>query len=280
MQLFLDFRTEYGICKETNLLQRHNRLLKIITFTPKTSKRNKEIYKELMDIHKSFPFLRNSMEYANNRNSIIIIGILLGLTLSMRNIFILPYMIMFFYSAKQYRIQVSELLLIWLIMALTVAISFIPIIFHIQELTFPFIPWNIHFITYFLYMEFDIHFYNEFFSLNPFIIQSTVLIPFYMVSILFLISVFLFVYCESDSDVYFYGGIMLFATIIVHFAYHTLMTDFSTAFWNSRADISYFIFCIPFLYRTLLNSREKPNPILDYILEWRENRSQNKSSDL
>ena len=166
----------------------------------------------------------------NRFASQLMIGILLGLFLSTRNVFAMCYIMMFLYFIKSKQISWGAMSKICVIIFLTFAFTFIP---------------------------FVINFQNEFLISNPFIVQSDVLIPSYItISILFF-SLFIFWFCKNNIEIFFYSGLILFGTICIHFTYHIITQGFDLAFFGSRGDVSYFIFCIPFFYYFLLHSNKK-----------------------
>jgi len=164
----------------------------------------------------------------NKFSNQIFIGILLGLFISTRNVFAICYIIMFMYFLKSKQISLLSLFKICVIIFLTFVFTFIP---------------------------FVINFQNEFLISNPFIVQSDVLIPTYLTVAIIFSSFFYFYFCRNNLDIFFYSGIILFATICIHFIYHIILHGFDLAFFGSRADVSYFIFCIPFFYYFLINSK-------------------------
>jgi hypothetical protein len=52
---------------------------------------------------------------------------------------------------------------------------------------------------------------------------------------------------KNKNDVFFYSGIILFITVIIHYIHLIGVSSFNEAFFESRADISYFILSSPFL---------------------------------
>jgi len=147
-------------------------------------------------------------------------GILIGLMLSTRNVFVIPYIITFLYILKYKTISIKEVFYIGIITILTFVSTFIPFIYnHIEE----------------------------FKIMNPFIIQSDYLMPQYLTVICVIVSSLFVFLVKSKEDVYFYSGIALFMTISIYFVYHLIHSGFTESFFNSRVDISYFILSMPFL---------------------------------
>lgn len=166
----------------------------------------------------SIVFFHKQKELTLNR--IVITGILTGLFLSTRNVFAIPYLIAFLFAWKTNRITFWKLILMGTIAILTFATTFLPfVIGHLED----------------------------FKTMNPFLVQSTFLIPFgYTLGFIAMAVIFGFL-CAKVEDVYFFSGLTLFISIAVYFIYHIINTGFATAYYGSIVDISYFILCIPFL---------------------------------
>lgn len=97
---------------------------------------------------------------------------------------------------------------------------------------------------------------HTFMKLNPFITQGDVLMPFsYIIGFLALAFVFPLL-CKKYSDIWFYSGLLLFMTITGHVIY-ALSDSGIDAYLTSGADISYYIFCYPFLLKTIVNKDEE-----------------------
>ncbi len=148
-------------------------------------------------------------------------ALLSGFFLSTRSIFILVYIVTFFSSYLRKEVKFTPLVKYSLI-ALSVFI--------------------------FTFLPFILFFKNEFFIMNPFIIQSAFLIPKGYIFIFVLISIVFSFYVKNDIDTYFYSGVSLFVSIAIYFLYHLSNTGFYKTLFASNADISYFIFCVPFLF--------------------------------
>lgn len=155
-----------------------------------------------------------------------ILAILTGLLLSTRSIYILVYFVFFISSLTLREITFKRLLLFLSVALLAFLSSFLPLI---------------------------VHFKDEFFTMNPFIIQSSFLIPSYYTAIFILISIVLAFLVKSKSDKLFYSGISLFISILIYSIYHLVNYGYEKSYLNSNVDISYFIFCMPFLLIYLLN---------------------------
>ena len=174
-----------------------------------------------------FVGVKNYSKFSNQ----LIIGILLGLFLSTRNVFAMCYIVLFMYFLKSKQISLGAIFKISVIIFLVFVFTFFP---------------------------FVINFQADFLANNPFTIQSNVLIPSYLTLAIVFFSSFLFLFCRNNIDIFFYSGTILFVTICIHFIYHIILDSFWVAFFGSKADISYFIFCIPFFYYFLLCSKKQP----------------------
>lgn len=156
------------------------------------------------------------------------IGILIGLVISTRNVYVIPFMIAFVYLLKNNKINIMNTVVISIVTIIAFIITFIPF------------TWN--------HIE-------EFKIINPFIIQSSALMPFKLSLIFILISIISGFLCKSTKDVYFYSSTILFLTIFGYFLYHFNKDGFYTTFFENSADISYFILGIPFaLYHLFLKN--------------------------
>lgn len=161
------------------------------------------------------------LNFDNSKRAILYKGILIGLVLSTRNVYIIVFAIATLYSLLNKKYQTIELFKIGCITIFTFALTFLPFVYN-------------HLV--------------DFLTMNPFIIQSSALMPSSLSFFCIIISIFTAFSVKSKEDVIFYSGIMLFLTILLYFGYTIFITDFETTFFKSKADISYFILCVPFLY--------------------------------
>jgi hypothetical protein len=159
-------------------------------------------------------------KYTMSLKSNLVFGVLVGLTLSTRNVFVIPYIITFIYALKSKRIDIKNTIYLGLICLITFAITFVPFV------------WN--------HMD-------DFLIMNPFIIQADGLIPFKYSLLFIIISIVLAFKCNQEIDVYFLSGLVLFLTILFYVVYKIIIYGFDRAFFMSGADITYFILCTPFL---------------------------------
>ena len=160
-------------------------------------------------------------------------GIIIGLLLSTRNVYAIPYVVLFLYALKNREISIKSTIIIGLISMLTFAATFLP---------------------------FVIGHFDDFLKMNPFIIQSSYLMPFEFSFACILLSFLSYFVVRNRQDVYFYSAIILFITITLHFVWMSTQHGIYNAFFNSKADVSYFILCIPFLLFHII-SLQKPREI-------------------
>ena len=173
-------------------------------------------------------FLENS-DFKKN-TSLITIGMMGGLLLSTRNVFALSYLLAFAYYFKIGKLDVKKSVIIGLVLISTFVLTFLPFV------------WN---------------FSGDFVNRNPFITQSSVLLPSYF-QILFFGICFVFIrFLKTKEDVIFYNMLILFITIIIYALYLTSVEGFEKAYFGSKIDISYLIFCLPFALYFQLNYEPK-----------------------
>ena len=159
----------------------------------------------------------------------LLFGLLFGLLLSTRNVFIVSYIITFIYLLNKKIISFNVILRIAVFTLLSFSMTFVP----------------------FLY-----NYISKFMEINPFIIQSSALIPFgYSVGII-LLSFLIGFLCKKETDVYFYSGIILFLAIIIHVVHAISIFNVYIAYIESAADISYFILCVPFFLYYLVSTND------------------------
>ncbi len=154
-----------------------------------------------------------------NLRSVLISGIMVGLLVSTRNVFVISYMICFLFLWRTGVIKFKQLVLLGGIGLIVFGLTFIPIVYG---------HWD------------------DFERMNPFIVQSTFLIPFEYTLFFAGLAVTTSFLCKFRNDVYFYNALVLFVSILIYMLYHIYNSGFYDAFTGSTVDISYFIFCIPF----------------------------------
>ncbi len=173
--------------------------------------------------------LYNRINKNKYNKSFFLSSVLSGLILSTRGVYILNYIITFISSFKKKEIKLKPLIIYTLISVVAFSSTFLPLIVFFPE---------------------------EFFKLNPFIVESSFLIPQAFVGLIILISILLTFFIKNESDRHFFNGLSLFVAISVYFLYHSVNVGFNQAFFGSTADISYFIFCIPFLFYFVLEENK------------------------
>lgn len=172
--------------------------------------------------------LLSLLYFLKNEKKSITKGIIIGLLLSTRNVYGIVYGIAFLFLLKKKKENLKELLLIGTIAIITFVVTFLP---------------------------FTYNFMNEFWEINPFKIQSSALLPFnYSISCI-LLSLAITLFIKKKEEIPFYAGISLFLTIVVYFIYWIFNIDFKTTFFDSFADITYFIFCVPFLLYYIITTK-------------------------
>jgi hypothetical protein len=160
---------------------------------------------------------------------LLFIGLLIGLSISTRNVLIIPFVIAFVFLLKNYIIKPKQFILLGFTSVLTFALTFLP----------------------FIYNHFE-----GFKIMNPFLIQSSSLVPFEYTLLFILIAFITGLLCKSINDIYFFSGLILFISIVIYFLYHINLVGFKNTFFGSDADISYFILCTPFCLFYVLSSKK------------------------
>lgn len=166
-----------------------------------------------------FVILYSLKQKVFTQKKILLIGIFIGLVLSTRNVFVIPFVILFVYLLNKKVISFFELISIGCISLLTFTTTFIPFV------------WGHH---------------EDFKVMNPFIIQSSGLMPLKYTLVFILLAFVGGFICKSKKDIIFYSGFILFLCIGFYFVYWFFQVGFNETFFESSADISYFILCIPF----------------------------------
>ncbi|WP_159021294.1 hypothetical protein [Formosa sp. L2A11] len=153
------------------------------------------------------------------------LALLTGLLLSTRSVYILPYVIFFLSSLVNQDITFKNIFLFLSIAFIAFTATFIPFIY--------FYP-------------------DDFFKMNPFIIQSSFLIPTAYTIVFIIIAIFLTFLVKTKTDKFFFSGLSLFIAILIYGIYYLVNYGFVTSYINSKMDISYFIFCMPFFITYLI----------------------------
>lgn len=175
------------------------------------------------------------MVFFNRKNKsirdIVLSGVFTGLVMSTRNVFVIPFIILFLYAIRYRQINMKQFVLMGVISLTVFALTFLP----------------------FVWGHFD-----DFKKMNPFLVQGTFLIPFeYTIGFIGLALVFGLI-CKSKEDVYLFSGLNLFIAIAVYFIYHFIISGFYNTYFGSLGDVSYFILCVPFLlYYAIIRAQQR-----------------------
>jgi hypothetical protein len=161
----------------------------------------------------------------------MIAGVITGLLLSTRHVFAPCYLVLFLYFLKTRKTDLISTVRIGLLTVLVFGLTFIP---------------------------FTVGHFNDFLKINPFVIQSSTLMPFSWVLVATAGSCMLFLFCKKDSDVFFYSGTVLFIIITTYFAWQIVHNSLETAYCGSSADVAYFIFCVPFFLCHACDGQRRP----------------------
>lgn len=171
--------------------------------------------------------------YQKSTKSHLVFGIIFGFLLSTRNVYVIPIIILFVFFLKSKRISFKNIIQVAAIAVVSFIATFLPFV------------WN--------------H-YDDFLLSNPFIIQSDFLLPL-QYSLCFVIIAFpVALFCKQNNDVYFFSGCLLFATILFYHFYITAQVGFQQSLYNSKADITYFVLCIPFFIQHILFEEKQKSP--------------------
>ncbi|HPI19343.1 MAG TPA: hypothetical protein PKY56_03155 [Candidatus Kapabacteria bacterium] len=177
----------------------------------------------------SILFFIHSLNMKKNRH-LLINGIIIGLLISTRNVLIIPYIILSIYLLKNKIYSMRDSLKIILIIFTAFVATFLP---------------------------FVVNHFQEFLEMNPFIIQSSFLMPSWLSIFCILLTFLSFYFIKEKEDIFFYSGFFLFTTIMIYFIYHLITDGLNATFFGSRADISYFILCTPFFFYFILKGNER-----------------------
>lgn len=176
----------------------------------------------------SILFFMDSLKMDRNKH-ILVHGVLIGLLLSTRNVFLIPYIVLFLYLLKNKRYGLTDILKIGVLVSVTFAMTFLP---------------------------FVINHLHSFLEINPFIVQSSFLMPAWLSLICIALTFVSFFWIKQKNEIFFLSGIFLFVTILMYFIYQIGINGFQNALYGSKTDISYFILCIPFLLYFVLNEKK------------------------
>ncbi|MDX2444290.1 MAG: hypothetical protein QNK30_10880 [Bacteroidales bacterium] len=161
---------------------------------------------------------------SSNRKNIIISGLIGGLLLSTRNVFVPVFLLFIINNLLRKKINLRMALLWGVSVLFSFLLSFSP---------------------------FLIFYFDDFLKMNPFIIQSSFLIPPGYIPVFILASVGIAYISKNDRSVIFFIGVLLFCIILIYFLFHISQIGIEKAYFGSVVDISYFIFSTPFLIYSL-----------------------------
>lgn len=170
-------------------------------------------------------FFGNTLKMKKNKH-ILFNGILIGLLLSTRNVLIIPFIVLFLYALKVKIYSFTDTAKIAVVVLIAFGFTFLP---------------------------FVVNHFKDFKVMNPFIIQSTYLMPTWLslTCVLFTVTTVFFTKCFRD--VVYFSGLYLFITILVYFLHQIFIEGFENVIFQNKADISYFILCVPFFIFYLLS---------------------------
>jgi len=149
-----------------------------------------------------------------------LMAFLTGFMLSTRSVFILPYTIFFLSYLLNKKVKFSKLVQFLLLAVAGFSLTFLPLVTFFKE---------------------------DFLKINPFIVESTFLIPMGYTVFFIVLALGLSFLVKSSEDRFFYSGLSLFLSILIYSIYHLVKVGFQAAYIDSLIDISYFILCVPFL---------------------------------
>lgn len=175
----------------------------------------------------------NSIDKQENRKSLYFWAVAIGLSLSTRSVFAIPVIISSLAALRRKEVSIKNMIIVLLIAGTVFFVTFLPFLIFSPE---------------------------NFFRINPFITQSSLLMPFYFSVCFIILAIGTSFLCKSGNDDYFYSGLVLFLTILGYFIYHIIKRGFTSAYYSSISDISYFILCAPFLQYYILREIHRKHP--------------------
>jgi hypothetical protein len=164
--------------------------------------------------------LYSEKSIARQNYSFYLSALLTGVILSTRMVFIMPFLSLGIMTLFSKKVSFPRLL-IWTALALF-------------AFTLTFLP-------------FYIGFQESFFVMNPFKVQSGFLLPSIYNYLFILVSIVLSLFFYNQLSLLLLSGYSLFISIFIYFVYHLMHSGLQGAYFQSGADISYFLFCVPFL---------------------------------
>jgi len=168
-------------------------------------------------------FYLEKINFANLKQ-LVLWGILGGIVFSTRTVFVITFILSFIYFLRIKKINFLQTT----IFGFSFVISFI--------LTF---------------LPFCLPFGSQFWEINPFIIQSSFLIPPSYIFLFITLAIIFSFFTHTVHDYFFYNGLVLFLTFFIYIMYHSVKSGFMTAYLESYFDVSYFILAIPFILFSL-----------------------------
>lgn len=171
-----------------------------------------------------FYFILSSRYIPNTTRKAFVLGIVGGFLLSTRNVFGLSFALLGFNFLFNKNVKLQNVI-IW---GTTVALSF-----------------GITFVPFLLF------YWEDFIRMNPFIIQSTFLLPSYFVIIFGVTTLATGIFCSEFETTVFLNGVLLFGIASVYFIFHVAESGIEKAYIGSIIDITYFVFCLPFFFYTI-----------------------------
>ena len=146
-------------------------------------------------------------------------AVMVGLALSTRSVFALAYVVYYLRILRRSTVNSARFFWMATVSAVAFLASFLPLL-----LIWP----------------------EEFHAMNPFIVQGSFLIPPVAIGLFFAGAV-VASYVLGKLHPALVSGVLLFGMIAVYALYHVVQIGWSAAYLESKIDISYFLFCVPFL---------------------------------
>ena len=168
----------------------------------------------------------------NKKSNLLITAIAGGFVMSTRSMFAFILVIYVMYMLKSKRLTFKKLFVWSALLLITFAVTFIP------------------FLAFF---------YNDFFRMNPFKVQSDFLLPTGYVIILLSLAVIAGSLCKNVKDMYWWIGLVFFSVFMVYAIRLCIIHGFANAYLNSIVDVSYILFSLPFLLLSISNFAEESN---------------------
>ena len=94
---------------------------------------------------------------------------------------------------------------------------------------------------------------EPFYRMNPFIVQGSFLLPPQAIGIAFVTAAGISI-LRTKVNLPFLSGLLLFGVILLYSVYHIYRLGWQEAYLDSKIDLSYYIFCVPFIGYAYLNA--------------------------